>query len=179
MNIHQSQKENNLFVNYFRFPFIKELSPKIDKCIREKLSKLAYYNLLTVNCVYSKLKDDIPKLERSNLIYKVPCSCGFCYIGQTKQRLGDSLRQHKYNCKAHNTLKINKTALASHHFDTGDQFDFENTGILHQESNRTKRNFCEMVFIKTNRTGHLRSDTQGLSSAYNGILQFCKDRGPT
>ncbi|CAG5073418.1 Protein of unknown function [Cotesia congregata] len=170
-----SKKNRNLLINYFRFPFIKDLSPRIDNCIRESFSRLAYYNLLTANYVYSRLKDQIPKIDKSNLIYKVPCSCGYCYIGQTKQRLGDRLRHHRYDCKAINILKENKTALASHYFDTGDQFDFDNTCILHQERNRAKRNFCEMVYIKTNRTINLRSDTQGLSAIYNGILQFCKE----
>lgn len=166
----EGKKDQRLLTNFFRFPYIGGLSPKIDRLIRPRGGKLAFYNLKTVNSVYSRLKDPIPLLQQSCLVYRIPCTCGSCYIGQTKQRLEERLKQHKNDCRTVNFLKTGKTALSSHHFDTGHNFCFDQVSVLHRENNLVKRNLSEMVFIKLNNTINLRSDTQGLNVVYNDIL---------
>ncbi|KAI4476352.1 hypothetical protein M0804_013667 [Polistes exclamans] len=77
----------------------------------------------------------VDKLEQSNLVYKIPCVCDKCYIGQTKQKLKKRLDQHKNDCKPMNAQKSNITALAEHHFSTGHNFKFDETNILDKEDN--------------------------------------------
>ncbi|KAI4487261.1 hypothetical protein M0804_005410 [Polistes exclamans] len=92
-----------------------------------------------INSIYTKLKDRVDKLEQSNLVYKIPCVCDKCYIGQTKQKLKKRLDQHKNDCKPMNAQKSNITALAEHHFSTGHNFKFDETNILDKEDNCTIR----------------------------------------
>ncbi|KAI4473653.1 hypothetical protein M0804_015250 [Polistes exclamans] len=94
---------------------------------------------IKINSIFTKLKDKVDKLEQSNLVYKIPCECDKCYIGQTKQKLKKSLEQHKNDCKPTNAQKNNTTALAEHHFKTGHEFKFEETAILDREDNWTHR----------------------------------------
>ncbi|KAI4476481.1 hypothetical protein M0804_013552 [Polistes exclamans] len=96
-----------------------------------------FYNLFKINSIYTKLKDRVDKLEQSNLLYKIPCVCDKCYIGQTKQKLKKRLEQHKNDCKPTNAQKSNITALAEHHFSTGDNFKFDEKNILDKEDNWT------------------------------------------
>lgn len=154
--------------------FIKEIAFKIDKLVSEQYDKLAFYNLKIVKSVYTRLKDRFPVLDRSNVIYKIPCTYGKSYIGQTKQKLRDRIKQHQYDCKNTNTLKENKTTLVSHHFDTEHNFLFHDASILDSESNYFKCKLSKMVFIKLNNTVNLTSDTQNLSLVYNDILNFKK-----
>lgn len=134
--------------------------------------KLAFYNIKTTNCLFTRLKDKKLKSEESNLVYKIDCkNCEKCYIGQTKQFLEKRIKQHEYDCKITNFNKSEKTALALHHFNNNHIFDFQNSKILDKEINFIKRNLSEMIFITLhNNTTNLRSDTQNLSTLYKGIL---------
>lgn len=133
---------------------------------------MAFYNIKTTNLLFSRLKDKILISEESNLIYKIKCKdCEQCYIGQTKQFLQKRLKQHEYDCKINNINKLEKTALALHHFNNNHHFDFQNPKILDKEINFIKRNISEMIFITLqSNTTNLRSDTQRLSTLYKGIL---------
>lgn len=37
--------------------------------------------------VFTKVKDKIPKMQKSHVVYKIPCSCKLCYVGETRNRL--------------------------------------------------------------------------------------------
>lgn len=158
----------------FKFPYIKDLSGPLNRCLASTNTKLVFYNLERVGDLYSNLKDTIPSTDRSGVIYKIPCECKKCYVGQTKQKLGTRLKQHINDCKPEKFIKNEKTALAVHHFDTGHIFNFEETKILDYEMNWTKRNVSEMVYIRLNDTINHRTDTQGLSRVYNNILDKFK-----
>ncbi|KAI4476581.1 hypothetical protein M0804_013475 [Polistes exclamans] len=114
----------------------------------------------------------VDKLEQSNLVYKIPCVCDKCYIGQTKQKLKKRLEQHKNDCKPMNAQKSNITALAEHHFSTGHNFKFDETNILDKGDNWYKRNISEMYHITNNNTVNYRTDTNNLNNIYNEILKF-------
>ncbi|XP_015124785.1 uncharacterized protein LOC107046643 [Diachasma alloeum] len=118
----------------FRFPLVRALSQRLNKCLRSTDSKLVFYNLRSVGDLYSKLKDPIPLLSRSEVVYKIPYECNNCYIGQTRQRLSARIRQHRYDCTPRVFLKKEKTALATHCFDKGHRFKFEDVSILDTES---------------------------------------------
>lgn len=99
------------------------------------------------------------------------------YIGQTKQHLGTRVKQHKYSCQAKNVLKTEKTALASHRFDLGHNFNFTGTKILDTETNYSKRTISEMISIElADNTVNLRTDTDNLSNIYKGVLHNYKKK---
>ncbi|XP_044597166.1 uncharacterized protein LOC123273721 [Cotesia glomerata] len=131
-NIGHARKDSSRRFYYFRFPFIRGLSINISRCFYGT-EWPAYCNLRVIGSLYTKLKDRVDVLQRSELVYRVPCCCQKTYVGQTKQWLGKRLKQHEYDCRAVNILKINKIALAQHHFDTGHIFDFGKVKILDME----------------------------------------------
>ena len=45
-----------------------------------------------------KLKDPIPTLNKSCIIYKFNCFCGISYIGQTSRHLKTRLNEHLPKC---------------------------------------------------------------------------------
>lgn len=155
---------------YSRFPFVAGLSERVGKCFGTTNCRLGFYNLNKVRGMYTRLKDKVDPNKRSNEVYKIPCSCNKHYIGQTKQLLKNRLNQHRLDCRNGNYLNKDKTALATHHFDTGHNFQFDKTTILDYETNWWKRNVSEMVFIKLHDTVNLRTDTQQLSAIYSNIL---------
>ncbi|KAI4485278.1 hypothetical protein M0804_006783 [Polistes exclamans] len=165
----EKEPNNNKII---RFPFIKPLSNRINKCFKNTNVKLVFYNLGKINSIYTKLKDKDDKLEQSNLVYKIPCECEKCYVGQTKQKLKKRLDQHRNDSKPKNAQKTNTTALAEHHFKIGHIFKFDETKILDKEDNWYKRNISKMYDITNNNTVNFRTDTNNLNRTYNDILKF-------
>ena len=41
----------------------------------------------TLRSMLTKVKDTLPPGKQSNVVYRIPCSCGQVYIGETKRRL--------------------------------------------------------------------------------------------
>ena len=57
------------------------------------------------------MKDALPPDMSSNVVYKIPCSCGKVYIGETIRRLETRLKEHCTACKKG---EIEKSAIAEH-----------------------------------------------------------------
>jgi len=68
---------------------------------------------------------------------------------------------------------VNKTALATHHFETGHNFQFDDTTILHIENNYKRRLVSEVLFINKNlsKTVNFKSDTNNLSTMYSYLIE--------
>ena len=121
---------------------------------------------------FSKLKDPTPTSQKHSIVYSIPCfSCPLSYIGTTKNKLHIRLQQHKNDCQIKHAFKPQKTALATHHFDTGHVFDFSNTKILDTELNYKRRMVSETLHIRRN-INHIvnfKRDGNELNS-YNNLL---------
>lgn len=162
---------------YVKFPYIKEISHKIAKLFKPYNYQLAFYNTRTIRELFTNLKDSTPLSEKSSIVYKIPCkNCSSCYIGQTKQYAKCRIKQHNYDCAPKNFNKIEKTALADHHFVNDHVFDFDAFKILDTETNFKKRNISEMIHIQINNTINKRTDTDNLSKIYTFILDKFKNR---
>lgn len=160
--------------NRFRFPFIKCLSHSISLSFRSTDWRPAFYNIRTIGDVYSRLKDKTSLGQLSDLVYKILCSCGKSYVGQTRQYLFKRLYQHRYSCEEKFRSKDDRTALANHHFSTGHNFDFDGVKIVDREGNWFKRNISEMIYICLSDTVNLRTDTDRLSNVYLGLIEKYK-----
>ncbi|CAG5084846.1 Protein of unknown function [Cotesia congregata] len=157
--------------NRFRFPFVKGLSHGTSSSFRFTDWRPAFYNIRTIGDIYSKLKDITPLGQASELVYKIPCSCGKSYVGQTRQYLSKRLHQHRYSCEEKFRSKEDRTALANHHFLTGHNFDFDGVKIVDREGNWFKRNISEMVHICLSDTVNWRTNTDRLSKVYIGLIE--------
>jgi len=89
-----------------------------------------------------KYKDKQAHLERCSVVYKLKCSCGNSYIGQTERNL-------KFRLEEHNPLKSNyrNTHVVKHLYSHPDYFvDFKNPEILASAFNH--REFKETLLIQ-------------------------------
>lgn len=154
--------------------YVRGISEKIGKKITEKTGKkVAFKPVTKVSKFFSRIKDPIPKENKCDIVYEIPCGgCEKAYIGTTGQQLKKRLQQHKNDTK----LPIrnpNVSSLCMHVTETGHVFKFEETKILDTHRNYGKRMLLEMIHIKTNmdKVVNKRSDVDGLSSIYAGLLQ--------
>lgn len=184
---------DELEYTYRSLAYIPGLSNNIDKLLKKDYTnvRLASYNTKTVRCIYSRIKDPVPKGHRTNVIYNIPCkNCDACYIGMTTNRLNTRLSGHRthYNTLdrliAANTdvgdpqmiLLGQKTALLEHSIQQNHRFDLEKTDIIDQHNKQHKLPLLEMCHIVNNPNSiNRRTDTEGLSAIYAGILHSLKN----
>lgn len=132
--------------------------------------KIAKYNVVTNRFLFSRLKDKIPTMSKSDCIYSIPCvDCSNVYIGQTSQALRRRISLHKSDIRLH----PDRCALASHAKNNGHNFNFNNTKILSIETNNDKRLFLEMCYINEQKNVvNKKADIKGLSSIYSYLLSI-------
>ena len=159
---------------FYKFPFLRGLSNKIKMILKKEGIDLALYTVNNLYSLYSNLKQKIDRNDVSQIVYKIPCSdCNKCYIGTTKNKLQARIKQHQYDCRQANSHKLNRTALAYHHFNEGHTFEFGDTKILDIETNYRKRLISEMLHIKrTPLCVNFKTDTKDLSIIYTGLFHL-------
>lgn len=98
-------------VYYGKIPFIPEITPKLTRVLKRDNIRFGYYNLITNNSFFSSMKDKVPVMFRSNVVYLIPCNnCNHVYIGNTSTWLKTRLTIYKSDIKTKKT----RCALAEH-----------------------------------------------------------------
>lgn len=104
----------------------------------------AFYSSNTLGKILSKLKDPIPKSERSG-VYKLKCSdCEAVYIGETGRQLSVRVREHVH---AFTENKPKKSAFAAHLIQNNHSFQEGMEVLLHEENDFRKRLALETIEI--------------------------------
>lgn len=147
----------------------------------------------TVKTLFSKLKDKLDPQQQSNVIYSIPCVvCDSVYVGLTTQRLKSRISNYLADRRKLTQLQTgatssdsslvdfdlermsNKTALIKHCVEHTHEFNYNETKILINEENHDKLKILEMLLNKHRKTVNLRSDVEGLSIVYSGLLNKVK-----
>ncbi|XP_058817473.1 uncharacterized protein LOC131680779 [Topomyia yanbarensis] len=159
-------------LNFASIPYIPCLSEKVGKTLRKHDVTIAYKPCDKIKTtVFTKLKDVIPKMQQTNVVYSIPC--GVCkdreYVGQTSQTLEKRLTQHKKSV----ITNTSTTGLTQHTNDSGHHFDFSRTKILERINNERNRLNAEVLHIKLREKTavNLQRDAMGFSTTYNGLLK--------
>ena len=83
-------------------PYTEGVSEDIRRVCRKFGMKIVFRSGLSLRCMLTKVKDTLALEKRSKVVYRVPCSCGKTYIGETRRRLETRMKEHRDGCqKAH------------------------------------------------------------------------------
>ena len=85
--------------------------------------------------------------EKFPRVYKIECSCGKCYIGETSRSFHTRIKEHGANIKKERT---HTSALAEHSLKTKHRICIEETKILAKEDHLLKRRIREPIEIIKN-----------------------------
>ncbi|XP_053698933.1 uncharacterized protein LOC128745891 [Sabethes cyaneus] len=174
---------------YRAIPYIPQLSTGINKTFQASYPnvKLASKPIKTTKHLLPPVKDPVPPLQQSQVIYSIPCAdCEKCYIGMTRNQLKTRLSGHKSNISKHARLVETNTeaaklatfgsALIDHMIQHQHNFDVSKTKIIDRSYRTTALPILEMCHItNTPNTVNYRSDVDNLSSTYAGILHTIKN----
>lgn len=164
---------------YISMTYIPGLSEKIKRTVMGFAPdiKIAFKTPNTAQSLYTRLKDKTDLMDRSNVIYSIPCECGRPYIGRTSQKLRARIRQHELsqevaldeNNKDPNKIK---SSLMQHADDHQHKFDFTNTSILDSARFPHHLFHMEMVYIRRDKDRCVNHRNEGakLSMIYSDLI---------
>ena len=124
-------------------PYIGHTSHKIQRILREADIK-AYYR--TRNKLETKLHThkDRPDPSDQAGVYRIPCTCGKVYIGETGRDLTTRLNEHK----AHGRRgECDKSAIIKHSTDSDHVIDWQKAEIIAPEKHWYTRRIREAIEI--------------------------------
>ncbi|XP_062705955.1 uncharacterized protein LOC134287639 [Aedes albopictus] len=175
-NTMENEEKKEESKKYVSIPYIPGLSEKVSKTLKQHEITASFKPCDKLkNTVFTKLKDAIPPMKQTNVVYSIPC--GACeekeYIGQTSQTLDKRIAQHR------NSIRTNASAtgLTQHAVENGHHFDFSRTCILERIDNYASRLTAEVIHIKVKKdtTVNLQRDVDGFSNTYNNLINKLKD----
>ena len=148
-------------------PYVRGVS----ECIRRVLAPLhirvCFRPCHTLRSLLSRPKDQVPVLQRSGVVYKIPCAqCPHVHIGQTGQRLCQRITEQKTAVKQ---ADFNSSALSEHAWSAGHPVDWDNVSVLCNCPDYHHRLVCESLLIRS--TAHtLTRDTGSLPPEYDTLV---------
>lgn len=152
-------------------PFVKGVTDKIGRLLKKQ------YNIKTVYTPWKKIgnvlrspKDYIP-LQHPG-VYKVDCSCGSSYIGQTKRSIATRIHEH---IRAVKNNDQQKSAIAEHLLQSGSNhwIELHKPKVLSNERHYIPRLVREAIEIQKYKNFN-REDGFVLANAWNPVLELCK-----
>ena len=87
-------------------PYVAGMSEDIRRVCRKFNIRVVFKSGRTLRSMLTKVKDTLPLGKQSNVVYRIPCSCGQVYIGETKRRLETRLKEHRDACEEGNDGEV-------------------------------------------------------------------------
>jgi len=149
-------------------PYIRNVSEAIQRILSQLELVVRFRPHRTLHNLLSHPKDPIPEMDRTGVVYRIPCaSCEKCYIGQTGRSFSHRQKEHKAAVKSFN---VTSSALAQHYIDTGHTIDWDNAAIIDSHPHWHHRCSLESWHIRAH-PDSINRDFGTLRQAYNCLIQ--------
>ena len=106
--------------------------------------RTVFTTISTIRQQLTRVKDVDPPLSRTSVVYRVPCSCGKQYIGETKRTLGTRIKEHQTATKRGEN---EKSAIAEHAWTKQHHPVWNQTSVMEQARNVNIQRVKEAFFI--------------------------------
>ena len=151
-------------------PYVAGLSEDIRRIAGGYNIRTIFRTQGTLRQTLTKVKDQLADTQRSNVVYRIPCStCEKVYIGETQRVLGTRIREHQDACRLGYTKK---SAIAEHAWDAGHRPDWKGVKILDTASKKNKLLVKEAIHIQLTPRGSYSIVTTGGRYRKLGIRHY-------
>ncbi|KAI5634371.1 hypothetical protein NE865_12919 [Phthorimaea operculella] len=154
-------------------PYVKGVTDKIGTVLSKGSMKTVFTPLSKISYSLRTPKDVIPFQNAG--VYKVQCSCGKSYIGQTKRSISERVKEHIAAVKNRQT---HKSAIAEHLLTSGANhwIELHAPKVLSVERHYYSRVVREAIEIKKNPNNFNREDGFKLSTTWSPVIDKIKTR---
>ena len=149
-------------------PYVRGVSESLRRILTPLKVRVCFRPATTIKQLLSHPKDQIPELQQSGVVYRIPCSNfpGISYIGQTKRRLHQRIEEHK---RAVRQADFNSSALAEHAWNHSHPVDWSNIKVLSNPRDTITRLVEEAVAIRRTENT-LNRDIGTLPTEYDNLF---------
>lgn len=153
-------------------PYVKGVTDKIAKILQKFSVKTIFTPLKKISHYLRSPKDSFP-LEKPG-VYKIDCSCGSSYIGQTKRTIACRVKEH---IRAVKNVDTQKSAIAEHLIESGSNhwIELHNPQVISTERHYIPRLVQEAIEITKHRNFN-REDGFQLSGVWNPVVRMCRNQ---
>lgn len=150
-------------------PYIRGFSEKLRRIGHKYNIRTVFKTQHTLRSILTHTKPINTIQNTKNVIYKIPCSCGRLYIGQTKRPMQVRATEHKRNIQNHQTRN---STLAEHFWSDGiHDFDFTNMQTITREAHTNRRQIKESAFIFLNSDNCVSTPSVYFDRVWLGTLE--------
>ena len=110
-------------------PYVSGLSEDLSRICRRFDIRTVFTTTSTLRQQLTRVKDVDPPSSKAGVVYRVPCSCGKEYIGETKRALGTRIKEHQ---SATRKGEIEKSAIAEHAWTEQHHPIWDQTAVIEQ-----------------------------------------------
>ncbi|KAJ4446135.1 hypothetical protein ANN_12827 [Periplaneta americana] len=146
-------------------PFYGPISGKISRMLRKHGIKTIHKLPTKIQNLLRPVKEDLG--FRTPGVYRIPCECGKCYIGQTGRTVMERCKEHQRIIRLYYP---DKSAVAQHSLETGHKIDFGATTILDKTSGYWDLVIKEAIEIQLDGNNFNRDRGLQLSTAWKPAI---------
>ena len=131
-------------------PYIHGISEAVKRTLSSGNIDVYFKPLTTLRHLISRVKDPTSTLQKSTVVYCIPCrTCSSVYVGQTGRLLKTRIDEHKAAVKYG---KSDVSAVAEHVWVDKHDVDFQSVSVLAWEPDIHQRLSLESWYIRTLKT---------------------------
>ena len=172
-------------------PYVQGLTEGVSRVLRKHQIASAIRPLKTIRNYLVHPKDKQETLEKSEVVYKIPCkNCNQVYIGETGRKFGTRLKEHEKDVennkkgqftrtkRKESLQELNKSAITDHANQNNHEIDWEGARVIDRESDYKTRTIKEAMHIRVN--GQVMNRDEGgyqLSRVYDQVFATTTESG--
>ncbi|XP_070518870.1 uncharacterized protein [Cardiocondyla obscurior] len=107
-------------------PYIQDIIERISKVLSKHNLKVIYKPQRKIHQLLPNPKDQRPRLDKPG-VYKIPCTCGKVYIGETGRKISTRIKEHQRCVKFR---YFSQSTLAEHWIETGHSVQYDKATTL-------------------------------------------------
>ena len=142
-------------------PYVVGMSEDIRRICRGHNIRVTFRSSRTLRTMLSSVKDRVPAKKQSDVVYKIPCSCGKVYLGETRRRLETWLKEHKDACRRG---ELEKSAITEHAWKHHHTIKWEEMSVVDRASRHTELLLKEALNIQLIPVGERLNWDEGLET---------------
>ena len=130
--------------------------------------KVVFRSGQSLRSMLTKVKDPLTIEKQAKVVYRVPCSCGEAYIGETVRRLETRVKEHRDACQKG---ALEKSALAEHAWMNHHPIKWEEVSVIDRARTAKELLVKEAIHIRLNHPSLNRDEGLELPRCWMAALK--------
>ena len=128
-------------------PYIKGVSGPLRRHLQQQGIRTVFKSDITLKFRLVRPKDPADPNKQDSVVYKIPCTCGKVYIGETRRPMHERMKEHDRDIRL---ARSQNSAVSEHANSTRHKPLWNETKLIDRESHWYTRKVKEAIYIRLN-----------------------------